>query len=403
MRALEYYRSLPRYLAARTLAGRLPALAAGSAAPLRLVSRAEPQLPGNDWVRVAPRLAGICGSDLATVTGRSSFYFSPLVSMPFIPGHEVVGELLDPTPELPAGTRVVLDPLLSCRPRGLTSCGACAAGHPDRCDQVTVGQLAPGIQTGFCTDTGGGWSERLVAHPSQLRPVPDALPDARAVLVEPLACAVHSVGRARVQAGDSVLVVGAGAVGLFVLLALRARSDATQVIVVAKHRRQSELARQWGATEVVAPRDALAAVRRSRRAFRLTPERGSAFLLGGVDVAIDCAGSADALDTALRGTRAGGRVVLAGLPTDPVDLTPLWFRELELVGAYATAAEPATGDHAGRQSSFELAMELAGDPRLDGVVGATYPLSRWREALDHALAAGRLGTVKVAFDLGGRR
>ena len=67
----------------------------------------------------------------------------------------------------------------------------CADGRTNRCDRITVGHVAPGLQTGFCSDTGGGWGEEMVAHRSQLHPVPDELPDERAVLVEPLACAVQ--------------------------------------------------------------------------------------------------------------------------------------------------------------------------------------------------------------------
>ena len=63
-------------------------------------------------------LSGICGSDLATIAGRSSFYFSPLVSLPFVPGHEVVGELLDDCEDLAAGQRVVLSSVLACAARG---------------------------------------------------------------------------------------------------------------------------------------------------------------------------------------------------------------------------------------------------------------------------------------------
>src|SRR5439155_1321599 len=83
-------------------------------------------------------------------------------------------------------------------------------------------------------------------------------------------------------------------------------------------------------TDVVSPGEAINEVRRSTRALKLKPERGSPFLLGGVDVAIDCVGSKGSLDLALRTTKAGGRVVLAGIPVAGVDLTPLWFRELEL-------------------------------------------------------------------------
>ncbi|WP_239346673.1 zinc-binding dehydrogenase [Frankia sp. CiP3] len=411
-RALELYRSMPRYLATRTLSGRLPALAgaaAGMTAPLRLTDGPAPAVPGEGWVPIRPRLSGICGSDLATVTGQLSLYFTSLVSMPFVPGHEIVADtqtsvtLTDGT-ELPAGSRVVLDPVLGCAARGLPACAGCAAGHTSRCDNITVGHLSPGLQTGFCARTGGGWSRSLVAHRSQLYPVPADLPDERAVLVEPLACAVHTALRARAGDGDRILIIGAGSVGLFTLLALRAYTKAGLVTVVAKHRHQVERARLFGADEIISPASAVGGVRRATRALKLEPEAGPPYLLGGVDIAIDCAGSASSLSTALRVTRAGGRVVLSGVPTGPVDLTPLWFRELELVGTYASSAGrglPADGaaGAAVAPADFVRALELAATAPLDGVVSAAYPLDRWRDALDHALGAGRLGAVKVAFDL----
>lgn len=386
--ALEVYRSMPRYVAARAVGRRVPGLLSGPIVPLRLVHHDPPRARGAGWVRVRPRLAGICGSDLATLSGRASLYFGPLVSMPFVPGHEVVGETLDDAPGLPAGTRVVLDPLLTCVARGLDPCASCAAGMRNRCDRVTVGHLSPGLQTGFCNDTGGGWSGQLVAHVSQLHAVPDQLPDDRAVLVEPLACAVHAARRAAVRDGESVLVVGAGAVGLFVTLALRELTRSVAVTVVAKHERQAELARRFGATEVLSPTEVAGGVRRATRALRLQPERGPEFLLGGVDVAIDAVGSRASIDTALRTTKAGGRVLLAGVPGDGVDLTPAWFRELNVTAAYASAGD-----------AFDVAMGLAQVAPLDDLLGVAYPLARWREALDHAGDAGRLGTVKVAFDL----
>jgi threonine dehydrogenase-like Zn-dependent dehydrogenase len=395
MLALELFRSVPRYVAARAVGERVPGLLAGPLAPLRLVNREEPSIPAEGWGRVRPRLAGICGSDLSTLSGHSSFYFSPVVSMPFVPGHEVVGEMFDGIGDLPAGTRVVLDPLLACAARGLEPCEPCAEGATGRCERVTAGHVAPGLQTGYCADTGGGWGAMLVAHRSQLHPIPKEMTDDRAVLVEPLACAIHAVLRARVEPGATVLVVGAGTVGAMSLLALRAFTQAGRVIVVAKHGRQRELALGLGATEVVGPGEAVPALRRSTRAHRLTPERGASYLLGGVDVAFDCAGSKASLELALRTTRGGGRVVLAGMPAAGADLSPVWFRELEVAGAYATGTELIDS---GPVSSFDLALDLAGEAPLEGMVGAIYPLSRWREALDHAFASGRLGTVKVAFD-----
>jgi hypothetical protein len=77
------------------------------------------------------------------------------------------------------------------------------------------------------------------------------------------------------------------------------------------------------------------------------------------------------------------------------DLTPLWFRELELVGAYTGGIEEIDGE---QRSAFRIATDIAAETPIDGIVGMTYPLTRWREAIDHALGAGRLGTLRVAFE-----
>jgi threonine dehydrogenase-like Zn-dependent dehydrogenase len=393
--ALEYHRSPGRFLAARKLSatragGRMGGTIAGNVSPLRLVNRQAPELPGPGWTRVTPKLSGICGSDLGLLTGRSSPYLSPMTSMPFVPGHEIVGETQDDLPDMPKGTRVVIDPVLSCAARGTTECRWCATGHQSRCDHITTGRISAGLQTGSCADTGGGWSRQFVAHAGQLHKVPDTLPDERAVLAEPLACAVHSVRRVHVEPGSTAVIIGAGTVGLLTLLALRELTDVGPVYVVAKHGHQREKARALGATAIIEPRKAVRALRRVTSARMHSPELGADFLLGGVDIAFECTGGAGGLDTALRLVRAGGTVVVSGMPSGNVDLTPLWFRELQLVGAYCSGADGA---------DFADALRLAGSAPLDGYVGTTYPLARWREALTHAADAGRLGTVKVAFDL----
>ena len=104
VKALLFERKEAKYVAA-AVASRFVPGGGASVGPLSLTDVDEPVLPSDDWVRVSPRLTGICGSDLATVEGRSSRYFEPHVSFPFIPGHEVVGELDD-------GVRVALEPVL---------------------------------------------------------------------------------------------------------------------------------------------------------------------------------------------------------------------------------------------------------------------------------------------------
>lgn len=409
MLALKVYRSAPKYLAGRALSAAsgvlrsdLPGLRLGPMVPLKLDQLPEPRIDRPGWARVRPRLSGICGSDLGLLTGSNSLYFSGMISMPFVPGHEIVGDLLDDCGDLPAGTRVVMDSVLACAARGVEPCANCTAGHTNRCDRVTVGHVSPGIQTGYCADTGGGWGQVMAVHRSQLHAVPDDLSDERAVLAEPLACAVHTAEQAKVSTGDTVLVSGAGAVGLFAVLALRELTSAGRIMVVAKHSRQRELAKAFGATDVMTPDEAMRAVRRATGAHRVEPMKLSAgpstnafelsvegdLLLGGADVALDCVGSPASLNLAMRSTRAGGRVVLSGMPAPGADLSPAWFRELELTGTYTSRGATA----------FETALQLAATPALADCVSGQYPLSRWREALDHAHSVGRLGGVKVCFD-----
>ena len=360
--------------------------------PLRLVDRDEPALPGAGWQRVRPTLAGICGSDLTTVDGRSSRYFEEIVSFPFIPGHEVVGLLDD-------DSRVVLEPVLGCSARALAPvCPSCAAGDTGDCQHVAFGALAPGLQTGYCADTGGGWGAVLVAHESQLHAVPEGMSDEAAVMIEPAACAVHAAMAAAGSGGSdlsgaSVVVLGAGTLGLCTLAALRSFALPGAVIVGAKHPEQRALAHSLGATIVADPDEVIRAVRRVTRSMTVGDR-----LTGGADVVLDCVGSAESLASALAVVRPRGRIVMVGMPGRvSIDLTPLWHREIALVGTYAYGHEASAG--VGGRRTFDLAMDLVAEADLSRLVSARYPLERFADAISHAANAGRRGAVKIVFDL----
>ncbi|HSL58665.1 MAG TPA: zinc-binding dehydrogenase [Acidimicrobiales bacterium] len=390
MKALRFSRDIPRYAAAR-IAGTVVPGRGAAVGPLKLKDLDPPELPGPDWVRVRPRLAGICGSDLATVDGRASGYFEPIVSFPFVPGHEVVGDLDD-------GARVVVEPVLGCATRGIVPpCAACARGDLGGCERITLGDLAPGLQSGYCCDTGGGWSVAMVAHPTQLHPVADDLSDEAAVMIEPTACAVHAALAARIEPGAVVAVLGAGTLGLLTLAAVRHHADPATVLVAARYPVQRELARELGADVVVDPGEWRRGVRRATNSLAIGDGHIDR-LTGGADVVIDCVGSEASLADSLAVVRPRGRVVLVGMPgTVNVDLTGLWHREIELVGAYAYGTEHLPDR--GPVRTFDLAAELVRHADLGRLVSATYPLDRHREAIEHAAAAGPRGAVKIAFDL----
>lgn len=376
MKALRFERSLARFAAAR-VAGTLAPGRGAKVGPLRLVDADQPSLPGPEWQVVRPRLTGICGSDLATVDGMSSRYFEPIVSFPFIPGHEVVGDLDD-------GTRVVIEPVLHCAIRGIApKCQWCEAGQTNRCERIAFGHLEPGLQSGFCQDTGGGWSTSMVAHDLQLHRVPDDMPDEDAVMVEPTACAVHAAA-AHPGVGLTV-VLGAGTIGLCTIAALRNNpGPQSDLIAVAKHPEQRRLARSLGADLVCAPSELAGVVRRQSGSLQIGNQ-----LTAGADHIFDCVGSSDTIQQSLRVVAPGGTIHLVGMPaTVSVDLTGLWHREVSITGRYAyTHAE------------FERAFQVVRDANLGRLVSATYPLERYEAALQHAAEAGRRGAVKIAFDL----
>ncbi len=380
MKALVFSRKPVRYAAA-VVAGRLAPGRGATVGPLALRDVDSPELPGADWVRLRPRLAGICGSDLATIDGTSSRWFEPIVSFPFTPGHEVVGDL-DPEPDGTVGHAIVI-PVLGCAVRGLDPpCPACAAGDVNHCERLAHGQLEPGLQTGFCESTGGGWSTLMVAHRSQLVVVPDDLSDEAAVIVEPTACAVHAA--AETDPG-TIAVLGAGTLGLLTVAALRAAHADGTILAAAKHPQQRRLAIELGADRVVEPDELERAVRTMAGTMRY--DNGQ--LGGGVSQVVDCVGSAESVAQALRICAPGGSIHLVGMAgMTTVDLTPLWQREVALRGAYAYT-----------RPDFDTAIELVRERDLGRLVTATYPLARYQEAVAHAAEAGRRGAVKIAFDL----
>jgi threonine dehydrogenase-like Zn-dependent dehydrogenase len=381
VKALLFERKVARYAAA-AVAGRLSPGRGAKVGPIRLADVDVPELPDDGWVRVKPRLSGICGSDLATIDGHSSRYFEPIVSFPFVPGHEVVGDTDD-------GRRVVLVPILTCAVRGIEpACDQCRAGRPNLCERVAFGHLEPGLQTGFCESTGGGWSTLFVAHESQLVEVPESLTDEQAVLIEPFACAVHAASG--VVSGEAA-VIGTGTLGLLTIAAIRHLGvlGGGPLLAAAKHPHQKQLARELGADVVCEPQELGRHIRSMTGSWMLDDGR----LTCGADHVVDCVGSADSLQEALDVVAPGGTVHAVGMPgVTTLDLTGLWHREISLRGCYAYTSD-----------DFATAVRLVAELDLGRLVSATYPLSRYEDAIAHAANAGRRGAVKIAFDLRGEK
>jgi threonine dehydrogenase-like Zn-dependent dehydrogenase len=392
VKALQVSRSVPRLGMAR-IASAISTATATKVGPLEYTNIDPPELPGPGWHRVHMRLAGICGSDLSLVEGHASLYFEDWVSFPFVPGHEVVGELDD-------GTRVILEPVLGHEARGFAPPFAGAApGDGDDYAHLATGPLEPGIQTGFCCSTGGGWAPEFVAHESQLHRIADDMPDERAVLVEPLAGGIHAAllavptlaARHDTSSTPIVAVLGAGTMGLAAVAGLRRYVPEAHIIVGARYPHQRTFATAFGADVVVGPDELPRAVRRAAGCHVVGDH-----LTSGAHVTIDAVGSSASVAGCLRITRPRGRVVLMGMPADVhLDLTGLWHRETELKGAYTYGTETLPDGRTCR--TFELAIETADAIEAERMLSATYPLSAHVDAITHAATAGPRGAVKIGF------
>lgn len=388
MKALVYERNVTRYAVTKVL-GKLTSPKA-SLSPLRLVEIDPPQLPNQDWVAFTPLLSGICGSDLATITSSSSRYFEDIVSFPFTMGHEVVGEYMT---EAGHKQRAVLIPTLNCQVRNLNPmCRYCQMGETQRCQMLQHGSISAGLQTGFCADTSGGWSQGIIAHKSQLFDIGTDITDESAVLFEPFACAIHAA--LSIDSPESTIaVIGGGTLGLLTIAALKAIYPDCEIIATARYEHQKLLAQKMGANIVTDEKDLYRQARSIRSAQMISAKRPT----DGFGIVFDAVGSSSSIEQALNVAAPGATIVLVGMPEDSkLDLTPLWMKELTIRGSYAYGLENIEGK---KVSTFELAERFAKQVDLSDLLSATYRLDDYEMAIDHASNAGRRGGVKIAFDM----
>jgi len=403
--AILYTKNIPRYLAIRYLGKRWRSLYTSPLSCINFVDIPEPQLPTQQWVKIKTRLSGICGSDLATITSKGSLYFSPITSTPFVLGHEIVGEIAEIGDQVQGwsiGERVVIEPALSCSVREIEPpCHQCKNLRFANCENITKGNISAGVQTGFCRDTGGGWSQYVLAHYSQLHQIPEDMSDEVAVLLEPFSCALHGVLNTKYKDAENICVIGGGTIGLLTVAALRMIGYQNRIIIFAKYPHQQQFARDLGA-DVVIPtnRGRYDIFIELTNAESFQPETGQQILIGGADLTFDCIGSSVTIDDALRFTRANGEVILLGMPGIPqnIDWTSIWYKQLNVSGAYAYGIESYNDEQV---HTFQLGTNLLYEhgKNLLPLVGTPFQLKDYKSAIQTALNTGKTGTVKTAFDL----
>ena len=403
MRAIVFDLSIPRYVVAKAVGKVALSLYDGDSSCLRVRDDfAEPALPANDWVKLRPLACGLCGTDVATVYFKHPPSVSPYASFPFVPGHEIlatvaaVGSAVRGVRE---GDRVVVDPWLNCRVRALDPCARCAAGEYQLCERTALGPMK-GMILGGCADLPGGLADLMVAHESQLFAVPTYVSDARAVLAEPLAVAIHAVLRNPPSAGERVLVIGSGPIAFATVLALAELGFDADISLYTLEPTHLDKALALGAHRALCPRDGrlLDVACELTRAPRLKPVLGPEFLAGGFDRVFDCVGSATSLADAFAVTRPGGTIVMVGAAgvMPRLDLSFLWSKEIRLVGTLAYSFEERDG---ARRRTFDIALDVlaSADRPIEQLVTHRFAFERVREALRANLYRGKSGAIKTVL------
>ncbi len=371
-----------------------------SLAPLQVRNEPRPQLISSNWVRVRNILSGICGSDLHLVFTDGDLRIAP-AALPAhehsYPGHEVVGEIIEVgenTQELQVGDRVVLRSSPNCLSEGINPpCSLCLRGDYNLCENINLPTPHP---------IGGGWSEEMLLPEQQLFRIPAEMNDEQAVLLEPTAVALHTVLRHLPQAGDKVLIIGAGTIGLLTLQVVRSLSPKAEISVMARHTFQVEQATRMGATTIVYGRDSYETIRRTTGAKLYTGALNNKMLLGGYDVIYDTVGNKSTVNNSLRWTRAGGTIVISGvnLHLMTIDLSPVWFQEVNLLGTMAHGMETWPLGSSQQRSTFEIAtdMIIKGIIQPEKLITHRFALNNFREALQTAMNKKGSRAIKVVFD-----
>lgn len=314
---------------------------------VRLDEVEDPRPPGPGEVLLRPLWCGICGTDVEEYRSGPLFIPSgephPLTgrSAPITLGHEFSGEVLDVGPgveRLRPGDRVAADTLIFCG-----ECYWCKRHQVTLCERLAA--------LGLMTD--GGLASLCNAPERTLLPIPEGISDEAGALAETLAVAVRALRRGRFAVGESVVVVGAGAVGLMALQAAIA-GGASKVSVVELLPERRRLAVSLGADEVYAPDEADLAA----------------------DLVVECSGSTAAINTAVGSARKGGRVVLVGIygRAGTLDFLEVVGTEKEVIGSFSHVYD----------EDFTSAVSLLGRGavRAEPLVSDRVPLSR---ALDDGL------------------
>jgi threonine dehydrogenase-like Zn-dependent dehydrogenase len=393
MKALVFRHSLPREAFA-FVGGRVTKRAyTAPGAPTGLGDMPEPTPPSDDWVLCNTTVSGICGSDAKEIFlhGALDNPLTALLSFPHVLGHEAVARRAD------TGERVVVNPWLSCVPRGIDPpCAACAEGRYPWCRNFDRGVLSAALHLGNCASAPGAHAERFSAHVGQLFRIPDGVSDDAAVLADPASVSLRTILLHPPEPSRPALVYGSGTLADAAVVLLRHLYPDVEVWVASRGGQRAEIAENVGAHAVLPskPKDLVQEVARRMGARPLVPSNKRSWLQDGAGVVYDTVGSPESIETSLRLLTTGGTLVVSGVETPKrFEWTPLYFKELHVIGSNAFGIEEVRGV---RKHAFEHYFDFVAEGLdLTPIITHRFPLSDWKRAISTIARVNRTGAVKV--------
>ena len=406
MRALVTTNNPFRLISTKLLSYLSPKAFVGWQSPMQLQNIPDPALPAADWLVAKTRLCGLCGSDYKQVfmNGRVDNPMTSMISWPRVLGHEVVGEVIHTGEKVSSrrvGERVLLNPWLSCVTRGLPPCEFCQQGKLAQCLNFGAGHIERGIHQGNSASATGGFAEQVPGHESQWFPIPDAISDEEAVLGDPFAVSFHAVLKSPPPENGTVLVYGCGTLGLLAIAILQVIHPSVKILAVARYDHQANLARQLGAHQVLSHRPTKELVHRIAEETDSAlnkPWMGLPMLNGGVDVVYDTVSSAETMEVDLRVTRSFGAMVIIGVePAQTFEWTPLYFKEISIIGSNGFGIEEFAGQ---RKHAMEWYFDFIQNRALDvtPIITHHYAMRDYRNAFMACYNQGKSGAIKVLFN-----
>jgi threonine dehydrogenase-like Zn-dependent dehydrogenase len=345
---------------------------------------------------------GICGSDLHLLSLELALNVSPtIVPSPRLRfmGHECVSEIIeigDSVSRFEVGQRVVVEKNPCCyihQPNKM--CPQCLKGNFWLCEKS-------GRYASFSHyEAAGGWSRGFRYHEEQLVAVPDGISSDQAVLIEPLSCSLRGVLKKIPKENDTVLIIGAGTIGLCTLATLKAVQPNCEITVLAKYDIQKDFSEKFGATKVISKKEMVSYSEDKTKAELYNGYFGNKTLIGGFDVIYDCIGTESTIHNALRLAKGGGTVVLIGIDLKQMklDISPIWYQEVDLIGTMVTGIEKWQNREI---STFELVIEFLENKKIPvditELITHRFDLADYKQAISTALNKKRSKAVKVIFD-----